>query len=300
MLLMQVADWLLAPTYPLACHFCRKLVHEGQNCDAAWRMLSACDPHIQDAVLSAHPVLADRCRPLSSKLLHLPPCLRAHACHYAMASSSERSTLTLRQVSDANALYNLADALANVPEVQALELQLEGLTQHTQCWPAIQQALRAAPQLQRISITRATLPDQFAPELISMCAALANLTSLALTGCNLSSCAARVLAENLDRLSGLRALMLRSNRMHNTGVAALAKHLCSVPHLTALDLSSTQVGDAGVAVLAAQLCAGHVQLRHLDLGVNNIQADGVAMFAAALADGLSTLTFLSLCALVPL
>ena len=105
------------------------------------------------------------------------------------------------------------------------------------------------------------------------------MTNICLAGCNLGASGARKF-EMLGDMSKLTELSLRKTSLKDEGARAVAKALRICHGLTSLDMGNNQIGAEGAKEIAAAIA--HSRVETLDLSMNNLGPQGTKHVAQLL------------------
>jgi len=121
-------------------------------------------------------------------------------------------------------------------------------------------------------------------------------TELCFMGQRVNNEGAVIVANTLPVFSSLRALDLSNNQISREGMEALSITLNTKTQLMTLNMQDNKLGDDSMGILANVL--NHVPLKSLNLGLNDIRDQGVAVISGSLHQEMpaaGTLASLNLC-----
>ena len=299
---MQVADFLEADVAPAARAFCAALTCRNRAAPPTWALLKAESPHIRDAVLQHHPVLAARQQSLDDQLAALPKCLGLRAVCAKRTGTNSDALLLNNGCRTVNlALPALLPALTELREVRmcpdfrgrasvvgagwtalaaAVAQSLTGLT-HLMLVCGVTEASESAFSLLTnltaletlgIVFTRsrtAVLNRKFAPAL----ARLTQLRNAQITGCGAYK------ESPTDAMLG--AVLHDDDGGGSDACVRIAWALAGLTLLTRLELNSWQVDPTEACAIASSLCSLS-GLRGVELACIDVSDDGTGTAAGAM------------------
>ena len=165
-------------------------------------------------------------------------------------------------------------------------LYLDGVRSRERSASSMSRILRSGvlERLKMFSMARALIGDIGGCRIAQSLASTPSLTSLDLSGNDLTESTARALVKALEySRCRISALVLSGNRLGDDGTVAIARALPRFPCLEHLDLSSNNVGNAGISALSRGLRMDGT-LRVLVLTSNPLNDIGLRQLVSTVQD----------------
>ncbi|RLN89103.1 hypothetical protein BBJ28_00006555 [Nothophytophthora sp. Chile5] len=176
-----------------------------------------------------------------------------------------------------------ATALASLHSLEKLDLSDN--TFKAEGAGAIAKAVRGMPNLVELNLRDAAIEDDgmvAIADALREGGAAPGLTTLDVSGNDLTAASMRALAQTLRSCSALRVLQVEENELGSKGTKSLAKAVKThVPALEKLVANVNEIGASG-AVALTEAVADKKAFAHLEIDGNQISTEGVAKMVALL------------------